>query len=90
MNRLLYFTRDACPACFHMNTIMTMLKYEGHLIDTIKCTEKDDKNRELSEKYAVEFFPMVIKVDEEGNVISKVSGYRERTELLEKLGEINE
>ncbi len=70
MNKILYFTASWCGPCKALAPTVQQLQSEGLNIQKVDI----DNNQALSTQYSVRSVPTLIKIDQNGNEISRLVG----------------
>ena len=79
MNKLIYISATWCGPCRTFGPIMSKVAESG--VPVQKMDADDDK--EVVMKYGVRNIPTVLKVDAEGNMISKFVGVKTAQQVID-------
>lgn len=79
MNKLIYISATWCGPCRTFSPIMSKVAESG--VPVQKMDADDDKEAVI--KYGVRNIPTVLKVDAEGNMISKFVGVKTAQQVID-------
>ena len=77
MNKLIYFTASWCGPCKMFSPVMDKASSLGIPIQKVDI----DQNKPLAIQYQIRSVPTVIKVDQKGNVLNRMTGARSLEEV---------
>ena len=80
INEILYFYSPNCSQCREVTELLKTLDNKSNIryID-------GDKNTEISRKYNIEFYPTVIVLDNQNNILEDFSGAKKIINYVKKV-----